>query len=113
MKDITAAKPSKELLIKVKGLMRASTGIGTLELPLAKNLRSALGKILGREMKQIVVTGAVSDGVVEKSIQDYSVPLLMMEYKRGVGEGGCDPITQAAYSVLKYWRREPVNAIGF
>jgi len=112
VEDITTAKPSRELLIKVQGLMRASTGVGTVEPPLAKNLRYALIDILGKCMDRVVVDGAVPGGVALKSFGRFSVPLLAMEYKREIGEGGCDPITQAAYYVLKYWQGELVSATG-
>jgi len=72
--------------------MRASTGVGTVEPPLAENLRSALIDILGKYMDRVVV-----GGVVQKSFGNFSVPLLAMEYKREIGEGGCDPMTQASY----------------
>lgn len=86
--------------------------MGTVELPLAKNLRSALTNILGKPMMQVAVDGVIADGVVEKPIQKYSVPLLVMEYKRGIAEGGCDPMTQASYSLLKYWQDERVGVTG-
>ena len=109
MDDVATVKPSKQLIIEVQKLMRASTGVGTVELPLAENLRSALTEILGKCVKQVVVDGVIPDGVVKKPIQKYSVPLLVMEYKCGIGEGGCDPMTQASYSLLKYWQEENVS----
>jgi len=112
MRDITTAKPSRELLIKVRGLMRASTGMGTVGLPLAENLRSALAGILGRCVEQVIVSDAIPGGVVLKSFGEFSVPLLAMEHKREIGEGGCDPMTQASYYVLKYWQEERVSATG-
>jgi len=90
VKDMTTVEPSKELFIWVQQLMRMSTGIGTIELPLMKNLQAALSFILNREVQQIVVSSAISDDLV-------------MEYKHGVGKGSCDPMVQASYSVLKYW----------
>jgi hypothetical protein len=113
MNDITTTKPSKELIINVQKLMRASTGVGTVELPLAENLRSVLTDILGRPVQQVAVKGVVADGVVGKTSQKCVIPLLVMEYKRGVGEGGCDPMTQASYSTLKYWQGEKVRTTGF
>jgi len=112
MEDMTTVEPSEERFIQVQQLMRKLTGVGTIEQPLAKNLRAALGVILGREVQQVVVSGAVSDGVVKKSLGNCSPPLLVMEYKRGVGEGGCDPMVQASYSVLKYWQDNLVSTAG-
>jgi len=109
MKDMTTVEPSEELLIQVQQLMRASTVVGTTELPLAGNLRSALSSILEKEVQQVIVSGATSDGVVKTSLGKYSPPLLVLEYKRAVGEGGCDPMVQASYAVLKYWQDKPVS----
>ena len=112
MKDMTTVEPSEELLIQVQQLMRTSTGIGSVEPPLAENLRYALGSILNKEVQQVVVSGAIPGGVVLKSFEKFSVPLLAMEHKREIGEGGCDPMAQASYYVLKYWQRERVSATG-
>jgi len=112
MKDMTTVEPSEELLIQVQQLMRTSTGIGTIEPPPAENLRYALSCILGKYMDQVVVSGAVPGGVVLKSFGEFSVPLLAMEHKHEIGEGGCDPMAQASYYVLKYWQRERVSATG-
>jgi hypothetical protein len=89
--NITTAEPSKELLNEVQKLMRMSTGVGTVEEPLARDLRSALNK-----------TG-----------KKYSILLLVMEYKRAVGEGECDPLTQASHSTRKHWREGSVSVVGF
>lgn len=109
MKNIATAKPSKELLADVQALMTVSTGVGTVESHLAENPRSALTNILGKYMDQVVVGGAIADGVIRKMGEKTSIPLLVMEYKRAVGEGGCDPLTQASYSTLKHWRSPDVS----
>jgi len=110
VKNIVTAKPSKELLAEVQGLMAASTGVGTVESCLTGNLRSTLTNILGKYMGQAVVDGAISDDVIQKTGRKCSIPLLVVEYKRAVGERGCDPLTQASYSTLNHWRDPSVSA---
>ena len=113
MKNISTAKPSKELLTEVLGLMTTSTGVGTVESSLATDLRSALTNILGKYMGQAIVSGAIPNDVIQKMGHKCAIPLLVMEYKRAVGEGGCDPLTQASYSALKHWQDASVRAVSF
>jgi len=111
--NITTTKPSKELLVEVQKLMAISTGVGTVETSLAKNLRSALTNILGKYMGQAVVDGAIASGMIQKVGERWAIPLLMMEHKQAVGEGGYDPMTQGSHSALNYWRDNAVSTVGF
>lgn len=112
-KNISTAKPSGELLVEVQGPMTTSTGIGTTEPLLAEPLRAALINILGKYMGQEVVGGAIPNGAIRKPGQKCSIPLLVMEYKRAIGEGGRDSLTQASYSSFKSWQDESVRVISF
>jgi hypothetical protein len=56
---------------------------------------------------------AAADGVILKALQNDPALLLMMEYKRAIGEGGCDALVQASHSAWKYWRHERVSAVDF
>ncbi|KAF9642685.1 hypothetical protein BDM02DRAFT_3105347 [Thelephora ganbajun] len=62
-------------------------------------------------MGRAVVSGATPDGTIQKTGRKNSIPLLVMEYKRAVGEGGCDPLTQASYSAWKYWQDKRLEGV--
>ena len=113
VENVKTVQPNEELLNEVRKLMTISTGVGTVEEPLAEHLRSALTRILGKYMGQAATSGAIADNVIHKTGKNYSIPLLVMEYKRTVGEGGFDPMIQASHSAWKYWRNERVGAVGF
>ncbi|KAK0477006.1 hypothetical protein IW261DRAFT_1552020 [Armillaria novae-zelandiae] len=49
--------------------------------------------------------------MVFKIIDRVLVPLLVIELKRALGEGGCDPLVQAEYSVLKRWGEEELKVL--
>ncbi|KAF7374001.1 Proteinkinasesubdomain-containingproteinPKL ccin9 [Mycena sanguinolenta] len=42
---------------------------------------------------------------------DHTVALAIKEEKRELGEGGCDPSTQASFSVQRYWVQHANNAL--
>ena len=113
VESIATARPDKEFIVNVQKLMTASTGIGTVESTLAEDLRIALTKVLGKYMGQVVVDDAIPDGTILKTEDDIAIPLLVMEYKRAIGEGGCDPMTQASYSALQQWRSPRVSPVLF
>lgn len=72
-------------------------------------LRPLLTKLLGRDVGQVPSSGSrTPDGLVYKMIRESRVPLVCIEYKRALGEGGCDPSVQAAYSVRDYLVLEKV-----
>ncbi|KAK0209775.1 hypothetical protein IW262DRAFT_1281192 [Armillaria fumosa] len=47
--------------------------------------------------------GRSADGTILKDVEKSLIPLIILEIKRALGEGGCDPLTQASYSVLNMW----------
>jgi len=110
--NITTAKPDKELLANVCKWMKTLTAVGSRKEPLTADLRDALSKILVKPIEQFVVDGTIPDGVARAARSDITIPLLVMEYKPALGEGGCDPLTQASHSVWKFWRRVNVCTIN-
>ena len=88
--------------------MRSSTATGALEEDLAYNLWTALATIFEG---QAVTSRASSDGVIYGLSRGCSIPLVVIEYKRALGDGGCDPLTQASHSAWKIWREKNVCAI--
>ncbi|TDL19319.1 hypothetical protein BD410DRAFT_727414 [Rickenella mellea] len=46
------------------------------------------------------------------SVNDTRIPLVIIELKKELGEGGCDPTTQAGLSMKRYWipaERQPIR----
>jgi hypothetical protein len=68
-----------------------------------------LENILGVEVvRRLTIHSRHSDGFVSVTQALTSIPVIIMEYKRSIGEGGCDPLVQGAYSVLNYWAEDKV-----
>ena len=110
--DDPTFKPDKEMVSTVSELMLSTTKIHSSEDNAVENLRPLLSKLLGGHLGQIISTGKrVPDGVVYKSLITRIAPLVCFEYKRALGEGGCDPSTQAAYSVREFLVKD--NVCGF
>jgi len=72
-------------------------------------LRPLFTRLLGTYVGQAISTGThTPDGVVYKTLDTCFAPLLCFEYKRAPGEGGCDPSTQAAYSLREFLVKDDV-----
>jgi len=68
-----------------------------------EKLRPLLGRLLGRYVGSVTSAGEhTPDGMVLKIAGSCVVPLLTVEYQRAFGEGGCDPSTQASFSVREF-----------
>ncbi|THH22497.1 hypothetical protein EUX98_g8196 [Antrodiella citrinella] len=101
------------ILDAVSAMMQESAKIKTYE-PHANHtfLLPHLRKILDRDVSQIAdMQNQSADGSCQVIVMNAPVPLLKAEYKRSLGEGGCDPLTQAEYSVLKHWARKELEPI--
>jgi hypothetical protein len=110
--NVATAKPDQELLTQVHKFMVESTKVGPEEALLAENLRDFLTKILGRHMPRVTTPGA-PDGLIVKVVAGVPVPLVIMEYKRAIDEGGSDPMLRASHSTWKIWRQTEVRAVNF
>ena len=53
-------------------------------------------------MKVESVGGRIPDGLVYKELEQFLIPLICFEYKRALGEGGCDPLIQAELSLREF-----------
>ena len=95
--------------------MTLSTGVGTFEGSITENLLLVLTGILEKYTGQGVrpfMRCHIPDGTIRKIGQDYTVPLLVMEYNQALSEEGCDPLTQASYSAWECWRGECLGVVG-
>ena len=62
-------------------------------------------------MVQKISSGSCNpDGVVSFLRGGFDIPLLLLEYKRSIGEGGYDPSVQAAYSLQRFLYQPKVCA---
>ncbi|KAK0209392.1 hypothetical protein IW262DRAFT_1529157 [Armillaria fumosa] len=55
--------------------------------------------------------GRSPDSMIFKALNTCLILLIIMEIKHTLGEGGCDPLTQASYSVLNMWSESPLSNI--
>lgn len=111
LERIPHAEPSRDLVKEVHKLMSQSTGVGAAEAFLAENLRQSLSLILGQHMDETATPFAKPDGVI-LARGPYPIPLVVMEYKRALGESGCDPSVQGSYSTRKLWCDNKVSAVN-
>jgi len=89
--------------------MLSTTEIRPSEDHALGKLRPLLTRLLGAYVGQAISTGTrTPDGVVCKTLDTCLAPLLCFEYKRALGEGGCDPSTQAAYSLREFLVKDDV-----
>ena len=101
--DSPTFEPDEAALSIVSELMPLVSKIPPSEEHALEKLRPLLGCLLGRYVGSVSSTGKrTPDGMVLKVADNYVVPLLTVEYKRAFGEGGCDPSTQASFSVREF-----------
>ncbi|KAF9643344.1 hypothetical protein BDM02DRAFT_3104572 [Thelephora ganbajun] len=53
----------------------------------------------------------VPDGIIFKQTASCNIPLVLLEYKRAIGEGGCDPFLQAAYSLREFLFKDELSGL--
>jgi len=108
--DSPTFKPDEVDLSFVSELMPLVSKIPPSEENALKKLLPLLGRLLGRHVGSVISTRKrTPDGMVLKTIDDHIVPLLTIEYKRAFGEGGCDPSTQASFSVREFLASDQVR----
>lgn len=81
-----------------------------LEVPRNAEIRKRLTRILGLPVHEEPNTDKTSaDGVHMIMVGDVRIPLLIVELKRELGEGGCDPTTQVGISMRRSWIQQDVS----
>ena len=79
------------------------TEISSSEGEAADKLNRLLSVILGRRFVKVESVGErIPNGLVYKELGQNLIPLICFEYKRTFGEGGCDPLTQAEFSLREF-----------
>ena len=101
--DDSAFKPDGDVLSDISELISITTEISSSEGEAATKLSRLLSTILGKtSWKTESVGGRIPDGLVFKELEQILIPLICFEYRRAFGEEGCDPITQAEFSLREF-----------
>ena len=101
-------KPDESAVEYALKLMFLCSAIHPSEDAALPQLRTLLGKLLGGCVVQKMSTNLCTpDGIMTIERGDLQIPLFLLEYKRSIGEGGCDPSVQAAYSLQNFLYEVP------
>ena len=91
-------------------LLSYAAMVGEAEIARNAEIRKILSRILQLPVHEEPNTDRTSaDGVHVLVVGDVRIPLLIMELKRELGEGGCDPSTQAGITMRRSWIQEDVS----
>jgi hypothetical protein len=105
-------EPDQELIALVLRLLPIASQIHLNEDDALRPLRPILSGLLGGYMSKTMSEGRANpDGIILKQEPTRQIPLVLLEYKRSLGEGGCDPSVQAALSLLKFLYQDEVSAL--
>ena len=100
-------QPTVDDLKIVQELMYFASEVGRMEdrhNGHNEGLRKRLRHILEVEVhEEPNLNGTKPDGVVTLQIGDARIAFLILELKRELGEGGCDPTTQGGLSMKRSW----------
>jgi hypothetical protein len=99
-----AADIEPEFVRRIGDFVDASSAIYSNETTRNEALRSILEKILGADFDPIENKYCtVADGAFTISVGGMDLNILIWESKNEIGEGGCDPSTQAGLSMREIW----------
>jgi len=102
-------EPDEASLFFASALLPTASEIPPSEEVALYKLRPLLSSLLDRVVGTVVSGKRIPDGMTLKSITPHRIPLITLEYKRAFGEGGCDPSTQAAFSVREFLSSKEVR----
>ena len=90
-------------------VMRPWSG-SVMEVPRNAEIRKRLTRILQLPVHEEPNTDKTcADGVHMIMVGGVRIPILIMELKRELGDGGCDPTTQAAIAMRRSWIQQDVS----
>lgn len=106
-----SVQPTIQDIEHVRDLLHYAAIVGmVLEEPRNAVIRKKLRKILQLPVHEEPNTDRTSaDGVHMISVGDVRIPLLIVELKRELGDGGCDPTTQAGITMRRSWIQSDVS----
>jgi hypothetical protein len=106
-------QPTPDDLKKVQELMDYAAEVGRVEEGNGgynEGLRGRLRRILQLDVHVEPNLDATSaDGVITLQVGDARIAFLILELKRELGEGGCDPSLQAGLSMKRSWINPSVS----
>ena len=106
-------QPTVDDIKDVQELMYFASEVGRMEEGqhgLNEGLRKRLRRILQAGVHvEPNNDGTKADGVITLQIGDERIVFLILELKRELGEGGCDPTTQAGLSLKRSWIEHTVG----
>ena len=94
-------EPDEEVALEVSRLMSYSSEVHTYEDANFSELRRILAGLSGGN--------ATPDDIMIKRKGSCDIPLVLLEYRRSIGKGGCDPSIQAAYSLREFLYKDEVR----
>jgi hypothetical protein len=93
-------QPTVEDLDNVYELMHTLSCINRQEADIRRKARENIGHILGTPILEVQnPDNTRPDGVIMVELGKTSIPYVFLELKREIGEGGCDPTSQASLSI--------------
>lgn len=103
-------QPTNQDLKHVRELFSYAAMVGNAEVPRNAEIRTRLTRILELPVHEEPNTDRTcADGVHMIKVGDVRIPLLIMELKRELGEGGCDPSTQVGITMRRSWIQGDVS----
>ena len=104
-------QPTDQDLKYVRELLSYAAMVGSvMEVPRNAEIRKRLTRILQLPVHEEPNTDKTSaDGVHMITVGDVPIPLLIVELKRELGDGGCDPTTQAGIAMRRSWIQQDVS----
>jgi hypothetical protein len=90
----------EEGVAEVSHTMMLSSRIYSSEDAEPWEIRRSLDELLGGQMDRVIPN--TSHNAMFKRQGNRNIPLILREYRRGVGKGGCDPSVQAARSLREF-----------
>jgi hypothetical protein len=101
--------PHDDMIRKTTDYMKDATAIYPDEKTRTAKLTPLLGEILGVDIQTIMNDDKTyADGTVERTSEGGRMLLLLKEDKNEIGDGGCDPSTQAGLSAARHWAQSKV-----
>ena len=103
-------QPTHQDVKHVQELLSYAAMVGCTEVLRNAEIRKRLSRILQLPVDEEPNTDKTSaDGVHMIEVGDVRIPLLIVELKRELGDGGCDPTTQAGIAMRRSWIQQDVS----
>jgi hypothetical protein len=103
-------QPTVEDLDNVHQLMQTLSSIYKKEDAYREKVRRDIARILDTTILEMAnPDNTRPDGFIMAELGNTPIPCALFELKREAGEGGCDPTSQASFSMKRAWIHEAVG----